>query len=431
MARGGLGLVPGRSSACQDYVTAAITERSRASYNSALNSYRRFLRTGVGQHFNEWSAADNALAEFAAYMARTEGLAPRTIKTYTSAVASLWAEQGMSGARGPVLARVLTGINSLHADRGRPPRPPMTAEILRKLHLLPWTPHDKTLLTVLLVWSWLGMFRGGELVCGKSQRPLTLGNVWFVARDRFVNMGDEQLPQAGLEVLVIRPDHSKTRQTGSEAARTTEDHALHACGESLLCPIATLRSWLTWRAASPGATYTADAPLFVTKAGAIMTTSMLLSLMRRGLAELGVEDSHLYGTHSDRIGGSSARLAFGASMEAVASESSRRSTKSLVSYVRMSNGTATASRAIQTAIRAQPTQPLIFMPPQASHALRPTAAATRPAALRSASSNRAPPRPWQPREPLLPTGTAQRAPAGVKFPSYGVGPQFNGGTDPA
>ena len=175
-----------------------------------------------------------------------------------------------------------------------------------------------------------------------------------------------------------------------------------------------------------------------------MTMSMLLSLMRDGLAELGVEDSHLYGTHSERIGGSSARLAFGASMEAVASESCRRSTKSLISYVRMSNGTATTSRAIQTAIRAQSAQPLIYMPPQAPQAprtgtgrvtssraatARRPAATHRPAAPRPASAATISPLSWQPRQPLPPTGTALPDPAGVKFPTFGVGPQFDLGTD--
>ena len=159
------------------------------------------------------------------------------------------------------------------------------------------------------------MFRGAELVKGREDRPLALRDVWFLDGEEpghFVSLADRALPLGNLDNLVIRLDFSKTRQRGSAAAGVAEDHVLHAHTESGVCPVATLRSWWQCRVLTPGARYNKEAPLFITSKGETVTTAGLLKLLRKGLQELGLADAHLFGLHSERIGGTSARLAGGA-----------------------------------------------------------------------------------------------------------------------
>lgn len=97
-------------------------------------------------------------------------------------------------------------------------------------------------------------------------------------------------------------------------------------------------------------------PLLIATKGEQVTTGGLLKLLRKGLQELGVADVHLFGLHSERIGGTSARLAVGTM------ESHRRSLSALRSYVRVSSSTTTVDQAVQARIR-QGAGP-IYMPVQ-------------------------------------------------------------------
>ena len=80
----------------------------------------------------------------------------------------------------------------------------------------------------------------------------------------------------------------------------------------------------------PGVSYLPEAPLSITQKGLALSTAGLLGLLRAGLTELGVLDVCAYGTHSQRIGGASARPAAGASLLEVAAVPSSPSSRMYV-----------------------------------------------------------------------------------------------------
>ena len=163
------------SDSVSKYMRAALAETTRSGYSTAWRAFERFVASPQGFNRGVDEATDDCLAQFAAYLAEVEKLAPATCKAYTAGVSTGWIERGLSVTKGPRLGRVLKGVAVLHDDRRRVPRAPFTSDMLRAVQSAAHgSNHENALFAVVGVWLWLGMFRVGELLQGRSERPLRL-----------------------------------------------------------------------------------------------------------------------------------------------------------------------------------------------------------------------------------------------------------------
>ena len=243
-------------------------------------------------------ASEHLLCKFVTYLALNK-ISSNTIKVYLSGVRQLHIREGLPPpptANMAKLAQVLRGIKisqaSTQPTSSRPPRLPITPEILRRIKVR-WQQdppsQDRIMLWAAFLTCFFGFFRSGEICAGHSESfdPSADLSVDNVKVDSVHNP----------RTIRIRLSKSKTDQLREGAVinlpRTEDD----------LCPVAALLTWLVYRGNSPG-------PLFFFRSGAHLTRPSMVVELRKALSEVGLDPNHFSG-HSFRKGAATTAAAQG------------------------------------------------------------------------------------------------------------------------
>ena len=121
----------------QRYFQQGLVPSTQKAYQAAIKRFHSFcVRYNVHQPF---PLSEQLLCSFAVYLA-DQGLAPRTGKSYLSALRNMQISLGLPDPRDqsslPILKRVQAGISRMKLLRGSPPRIrlPITVPILQAIH---------------------------------------------------------------------------------------------------------------------------------------------------------------------------------------------------------------------------------------------------------------------------------------------------------
>ena len=226
------------------------------------------------------------LSKYVVYLAKQK-LKHQTIKVYLSALRHLQISQGqgdpfLPGAF-PRLEYILKGIKHMPAAQSKDTRLLITPAILRRLHGL-WSPqaHDPD---VMLMWAacclgFFGFMRAGEFTSPASSHfdPESCLLVSDVAVDQHANPS----------LLRVTLKQSKTDPFRVGVA------IFMGRTYNVLCPVSAVLAYLAVRPQRPG-------PLFVFEDRTYLTKERLVTHLRKGLQEIGI-DPGCFSGHSFRIG---------------------------------------------------------------------------------------------------------------------------------
>ena len=269
------------------YVVSSVAPSTFSCYRSALNRYLDFCH-----RFQLSSFPLNPLnvTRFVVYLAQT-GVTYPSIRSYLSGIRFMQIVQGLPDpclSSDATLRCVLRGIHRLPVVTQRPPRLPVTPEILQQLHDS-WSSwpvehrYDASMLWAAVCLGFFGFMRAGEFTCPSLQ---AFNSRRLGVQD--VSVDSHQAPR----VVSVHLRHSKNDPFGNGVTiylgRTQRP----------ICPVAALLGYLARRGNSPG-------PLFLFRDGSTLSRQRLVRRMQQALAPYGVDYSHLTG-HSFRIGAASA-----------------------------------------------------------------------------------------------------------------------------
>ena len=245
-------------------------------------------------------ATEQKLIEFVAFAAN-QGLKHQTIKCYLSAVRHLQIASGGGDPRVenmPVLELKLCGARKEQSGDPKRTRLPITPSILEQLHRV-WN-RDPSEWDHVMLWAaccvgFFGFLRSGELTAPEKEKfdPKQHLTVKDIALDN----------QTAPRTISIRIKQSKTdpfRQGVTIYLGRTN---------SVVCPVAALLSYLVLRGKGEG-------PLFQFKDGRALTRPLLVSELRKALAEAGLKPEN-YAGHSFRIGAATTAAVCGIPVEII------------------------------------------------------------------------------------------------------------------
>lgn len=223
---------------------------------------------------------------FAASLAH-QGLQPRTISAYLSAVRHLQIAAGLgtvSRAEWPFLQYIIRGIKRSKADSPQRVRLPITGRIMQRLQeILCSTPDFESV----LVWAacclaFFGFLRAGEFTTNTNEPPAI----------RVADLSTDS--NASPSVIRVRLRRSKTDQFGQGTwiyvSRTN----------STVCPVSALLNYLAVRPHTAN-----EVQLFVHQDSSPLSRDQFVHKVRTALAAAGI-DSSKYAGHSFRIGAATA-----------------------------------------------------------------------------------------------------------------------------
>ena len=210
-----------------------LTPKTRAGYNSAINSYTLFCATHVCK---AWPASEPILIEwvtgrvFGSASPKQGQIKPRTVETYLSALKSYHVDRNFPthAFSSPRIHRILSGARSLfpHIKKDRLP---ITKEILEKItSVIPISIEDLNIDTAFKV-AWAGFLRMGEFTYTSAEaQARTFVDTKLTRSDITFSEGDQH--------AILRLKRSKTdvNHTGVEI--------ILAATNDKTCPVTALRT---------------------------------------------------------------------------------------------------------------------------------------------------------------------------------------------
>ena len=268
---------------------------------------------------------------FAAYLA-DEGLSPKTVKLYLSAVRNFQLSLGLPDQQDrsslPVLKRVLTGISQTYADRHKPlprSRLPITFQILSRIH------EESTLIWSISAIVFFRFFRLGELlVASPGDFDPALHLSW----------GDVTVNNRSSPTMVkIHLRQSKCDQFGRGV------NVVVAHMGTSLCPVSALRDYIR---------VCQDAPIafFHLCNGPLVSKQWFVGKIRLILSSLGFPHQD-YAGHSFRIGVATTAAMAGVEDSTIQSLGRWRSS-AFLQYIRMPQFQLAAISSRMASASAQP-----------------------------------------------------------------------------
>ena len=267
----------------RQYFARSLAPTTLSSYRSAANCYLAFC-----SQFNlhPLPLSQSSVVSFVVYLAET-GVSYASLRTYLSGIRFLQISNGLADpclSAYPMLEYVIRGIRRSPKTPSRPPRLPITPDILQLL-FASWsrTPRDDNYDTTML-WAaccvgFFGFMRAGEFTCSSLQ---AFDHSKLCPQDIAVDSHHNPT------MVTIHLRHSKTDPFG--AGLTIY---LGRTGHPI-CPVSALLSYMSLRGQHPG-------PLFLFRDGSCLSKQRLLSRINKALASQGVDSAHITG-HSFRIG---------------------------------------------------------------------------------------------------------------------------------
>ena len=273
---------------CRFFLTQGLAPSTRRVYLSAQRRYLAFCRQDgrLGPSGLPLPADEQFLMRFCTFLA--DGLSHASIKVYLSAVRSLYIDNGLPD---PLvnclqLQRLLRGIKRVQGSP-IPSRLPITMDLMRVLQkALDLNNADHIMLWAACCVGFFGFLRAGEFTVNSTFDP----EIHLSVRDLQV---DCLLNPSCLKI------HIKCSKT--DPFRSGCDIYLGK-GNSDLCPLAAISSYLHVRGEAPG-------PLFLFRDGRPLSRQILASKVQHILHSAGY--SGTYSGHSFRIGAATTAAACG------------------------------------------------------------------------------------------------------------------------
>ena len=283
----------------EQYFREGIAQATGQVYTSAK---RRFLQFCTRAKLAPLPLSELLLCRYVSFLA-SEGLSPRTIKCYLSALRHLQVAQHMGDPRigdMPRLEQVLKGIKRQHAKKSPPQRPrlPMTPEVLAKIKAI-WgkdpSKFDHAMLWAACCLCYFAFLRSGEI---------TVPSESAYDSSTHLNMGDVSVDSVvNPSVVKVQIKASKTDQFRRGVAvyvgRTDND----------LCPVAAILAYIARRGTDSGF-------FFRFEDGRLLTKDRFVAAVRRALSKAGI-DASAYSGHSFRIGAATTAGKKGVSAEKI------------------------------------------------------------------------------------------------------------------
>ena len=260
-----------------------VASSTARTYQSAKCRYACFCQAANCQLL---PLTEASLSKFVSYLANQK-LKHQTIKVYLSALRHLQIPEGLGNpflpGSFPRLEYILKGIKHTPSVQSKETRLPITPPILKSLWSV-WSSQvndpDVVMLWAACCLGFFGFMRAGEFTCptGNQFDPEAILTHMDVAVDQV------QSPS----VLAVTLKQSKT-----DPFRVGVRIFMGRTG-NLLCPVAAVLAYLAIRPPSPG-------PLFIFRDGSYLTRDRLVTRLRAGLLQAGIDASRFTG-HSFRIG---------------------------------------------------------------------------------------------------------------------------------
>ena len=260
-----------------------VASSTARTYQSAKRRYACFCQAANCQLL---PLTEASLSKFVSHLANQK-LKHQTIKVYLSALRHLQIAEGLGNpflpGSFPRLEYILKGIKHTPSAQSKETRLPITPPILRSLWSV-WSAQvndpDVVMLWAACCLGFFGFMRAGEFTCptGNQFDPEAMLTPMDVAVDQV------QSPS----VLAVTLKQSKT-----DPFRVGVTIFMGRTG-NLLCPVAAVLAYLAIRPPSPG-------PLFIFRDGSYLTRDRLVTRLRAGLLQAGIDASRFTG-HSFRIG---------------------------------------------------------------------------------------------------------------------------------
>ena len=266
------------------YFRSGLAPSTHKSYDSAK---RRFLCFCVQAHLNPLPVSESLLCRYVAYLAE-EGLAPKTIKLYLSAIRHLQVSMNLSDPKIGEMARleqVVKGAKREYAKKNpdKRERLPITPELLMQMKQV-WSREPKKFDNIML-WAaccvcYFGFLRSGEVTVPSE-----------AAYDSSVHLNMSDIAVDSIyspSTIKIKIKASKTDQF-----RKGVDIYLGRT-HNQLCPVEALLAYIAIRGKEQGM-------LFRFEDKRLLTKDRFVSRVRETLSQTGVNEK-LYSGHSFRIG---------------------------------------------------------------------------------------------------------------------------------
>ena len=262
---------------------------------------------------------ENLLCRYVAYLA-SEGLSPKSIKLYLSAIRHLQIEFHSVDPKihaMPTLEQVIKGAKREAAKQGTVQRPrlPITPEILLRLRRV-WegdrTKHDFVMMWAACCLCYFGFLRAGEITVPSEK-----------AYDSGAHLNFE-------DVAVDNVSNPQTLRVTIKASKTDPFrqgiHIFVGKTSNELCPVAAVLAYMAKRGSNRGF-------LFQFEDGRLLTRERFVAQVRTALALAGI-DHRSYSGHSFRIGAATAAAKRGLSPATIKTLGRWQSSAYLL-YIRM------------------------------------------------------------------------------------------------
>ncbi|XP_055345168.1 uncharacterized protein LOC129593014 [Paramacrobiotus metropolitanus] len=280
----------------------------RKTYQTGWSRFAQFCKT-IGEP--PIPATEQTILRFIAQL-HLDGLGTSTTIVYLAGIDNAHSEVGISRPSATAaITRAVNGLKRLNMP-GTDRRLPITLDMMRSmeenLHNSHLPQQDQLLYWSAFCVAFFGLFRVSELVTNETGKCCPASTLRF--SDVILNE----------DALIITIRSSKTDQF-HPGYRIT----LSATGRSV-CPVRSTKAYMDVRI-----TTGKNDPFFILPNGSYVTRHSFERAMKTGLA--GVPDIDRYGTHSFRIGGSSAAAANGTSHQRL-QEAGRWRSNCYTRYVR-------------------------------------------------------------------------------------------------
>lgn len=312
------------------YFRSGLAPSTHQSYESAK---RRFLQFCKQANFNPLPLNENLLCRYVAYLAE-EGLSPRTIKPYLSAVRHLQVAMNLPDPKIGEMARleqVLKGAKREYVKKNpcKRERLPITPDLLMKMKSI-WS-KDPSKFDNIMIWAacclcYFGFLRSGEVTVPSE-----------AAYDSGVHLNMADVSVDSIEnpsVVKVRIKASKTDQF----RRGVDIYVGRTHNQ--LCPVEALMTYVARRGKQQGL-------FFRFEDNRVLTKDRFISKVREALTQAGI-DAKAYAGHSFRIGAATMAGRKGLSSEKIQTLGRWESSAYLL-YIRLSREElASVSKTIST-----------------------------------------------------------------------------------
>ena len=269
----------------EHYFRSGLAPSTHKSYDSAK---RRFLCFCTQAGLDPLPVSENLLCRYVAYLAE-QGLAPKTIKLYLSAIRHLQVSMSLPDPRigdMPRLEQVIKGAKREYAKKNpdKRERLPITPELMMQMKLV-WSRGDPKNFDNTMLWAacctcYFGFLRSGEVTVPSE-----------AAYDSSVHLNISDIAVDSIDApstIKLRIKASKTDQFRKGVdifLGRTHNH---------LCPVEALLAYIAKRGKEQGL-------LFRFEDKRLLTKDRFVSRVREALSQAGVNEK-LYSGHSFRIG---------------------------------------------------------------------------------------------------------------------------------